>query len=82
MKIELNQEKLTTNIIDILLSVSSGIAAFQFVNNLMYKTAKRGGLFTRTGVFIISLFSGIKMSNYIYKEIKEVTIWQKLMSLV
>lgn len=81
MKVESKHSATETGIINLVLSLSSGITVFQFVNDIFKRTAKKGGIFTKTGSFVISSILCLETVNKVYAKLKEVMIWQKLMSL-
>lgn len=69
------------SLINLILSLSSGIAVFQFINDIFDRTAKKGGLFTKTGSFIIAFVGGLEVANKINNKLKGVMLWEKLISL-
>lgn len=82
MKVESKHSVTEERIINLVLSVSSGITMFKFTNDILKGTVKKGGIFTRTGSFVISSILSLEAVNYVYAKLKEVMIWQKLMFLV
>lgn len=82
MKVESKHSVTEERIINLVLSVSSGITMFKFTNGILKGTVKKGGIFTRTGSFVISSILSLEAVNHVYAKLKEVMIWQKLMSLV
>lgn len=81
MKVERNFSSTAkeTALINFLISASSGATTFHFIKGVLKNTAKKGGIFVKTGSFVISAVASLEMTSYIYKKLKEVILWQQIL---